>query len=340
MIRRNGLNHILIHEISKFLPHSNLTDVCLDDTHVPQGNYYEILDYSSNLKYLSLNRCKINDKMCKEIAVRIDLGGPAEKSLAILSLSTNLITDVGAKYFGDVLRKNRHLLYLNLQGNRIGDIGLNYLVKHLQQFPLTYEEIIDKRLRRLRYLQERNEIYEHCAKRITRLHNEEPSLLSTFERRSSSVSTKPRFKKSPRKSAHQEAADKSQSPKIDLADKMTREILGDFIDPFDECSCVIKDGYNYSNGNFKLCSLNVAYNNLEFVSLLRILDVLRYQCQITKPIQQTGLMRIVLEGNNLPNLCPELGNIEMYLKKATFSQDAHTSTRRRTFTGLHAPRHR
>lgn len=311
------------------LPHSNLTDICLDDTYVPEGNYYVLLDHTSNLKYLSLNRCKINDNVCKEIALRIDFGGAAEKSLRILDLSTNLITDVGAKYFGDVLRRNRHLLHLNFLGNKISDTGFDYLMKHLHEFPLTYEEILDMRSRNFQYYQRKKEIYDRCVEEIARTQKSESIQLS--EKNLSFSNKHSKFKKT-QKPAQQRVEVVSH---VDLAEKMTKDMLGKRNIPFDDVNCFRKDNYYYSIGNFKLCSLNVAYNNLEFGSLLKILKILKYQCLLRKQSAQTGLLRIVLEGNYFPNSCPELEKIFLYLNKATnslipISTQQQTSMKRRT----------
>lgn len=315
VVGRGCLNYVLLHEISKLLPHSNLTDVCLDNTYVPEGNYYVLLEHASNMKYLSLNRCKINDEVCKEIATRIDFGRPAEKSLLVLSLSSNIITDVGAKYFGEILRRNRHLLYLNLFGNRVGDTGLGFLVKHLQEFPLTCDEIIDKKRRKMEYNQKKLELHKRCMEEVTRMQQSEDVFSLQSEKRTS-LSTKHTKHKKSKKALPLVVEEPSPT---DLAEKMILEILGELDDPYDDDSIIKRDNYYYSTGNLKLCSLNVAYNNIEFPSLLRILDVLKYQCH-QKRSSDTGLMRIVLEGNYLPDLCPELISIDMYLKQAVASQ--------------------
>lgn len=313
VIRKGCLDYLLVYEVGKLLPHSNLTDVCLDDSYVPEGNYYVLLDQASDIRYLSLNRCKINDAVCKEIASRLDFERPAEKSLMVLDLGSNKITDVGAKYFGEVLRRNRHLLHLNFQGNRISDTGLGFILKSLCEFPLTSDEIIDKKRRKYEYLRRKNEVYEHCLEEVTRMQKPEKSLHSY----SLHGSRHAKFKKT--KKSMSNLVEESLAG---MAEKMTLELLGPLNDPFDDDCCIIKDNYIYSTGNLKLCSLNVAYNNIEFPSLPRILEVLKYQFRLEKNPSRTGLVRLVLAGNYLPDFCSELDSIQMYLKDARASQIA------------------
>ncbi|XP_028177825.1 uncharacterized protein LOC114365445 [Ostrinia furnacalis] len=339
VIRKGCLDYLLLHEISKLLPHSNITDVCLDDTYIPEGNYYVLLDQASNIKYLSLNRCRINDDVCKEIAFRIDFGQPAGKSLLALDLSSNKITDTGAKYFGDTLKKNRHLLHLNLLGNRISDVGFGYLLRHLQEFPLTCDEISDKKRRKMEYTIKKKEVYERCLDELARMQKADELCSMLSDKRSSLTNKHTKFKKA-KKSTPQVTEQLSQT---NIAEKMTHEIVGDLDDPYEDDNLIKKDNYYYSTGNLKLCSLNVAYNNIEFPSLLRVLEVLKYQCLLEKRPPNTGLMRIVLEGNYLPNACPELAHIDMFLKKAGVSHNSvpvqHSGSGKRRPSGL-ISRHR
>ncbi|KAJ8711839.1 hypothetical protein PYW08_008793 [Mythimna loreyi] len=70
---------------------------------------------------------------------------PAEPTLLVLNLSSNHITDVGAKHLAEALRNNRHLRYLNISDNHVGDDGAKFIFEVLAEFPLNNNEIQDKK---------------------------------------------------------------------------------------------------------------------------------------------------------------------------------------------------
>ncbi|RVE49314.1 hypothetical protein evm_006027 [Chilo suppressalis] len=306
-IRKGGLHSALLNEIGKMLPYSNLVDVCLDDTRVPQGNYYVLLDKASHLKHLSVSKCNITDEICKKIFSRLKFGCPAEKSVMILNLSMNRITDDGANFIGDVLRGNRNMLHLNLAGNNITDIGLGNILRSLLEFPLTYDEIIESKTRYLKYCKNRLYVYNKCLEEVTEMTRTE-ELLAKHDG-SPSKHTKFRDRK---KEERRKTIVETESV-VSKAEKLTNKMLGEFYDPFCANNVIKRNNYLYSIGNLKLCSLNLSYNKLEFISLVKILKVLCYQNSLTMKPPNTGLMHIVLEGNLLPQSCRELDSIKMFL---------------------------
>lgn len=315
-IKYNGLTSTVFHLIAKLQPNSNITEICLDDTYLAEGSYFELLDRTSKLRVLSLNRCKINDLICKEIAIRIDFGSPGEK-LAALSLASNMITDDGVWYLGDILRRNRHLRHLNLAGNKITDNGLKYLMAPLAEFPLTCEEIIEKKQRKLKFIRNRIELCNRYSeegidkKGYSVLFSD--NLKTSKRGKSSSPRPSPRYvkRRSQKQSMRRNTIDtrsnyeKNAEQKIKLIPK----------DPYDDDNTLINNGFMYCIGNFTLCYLNLAYNNLQFCSVKTIQRVLRYQNKMTEQVPKTKLMRLVLDGNNIPIVCPELKEIERLLKE-------------------------
>ncbi|CAH0677883.1 unnamed protein product [Spodoptera exigua] len=313
--RRSKLTCDIIYEISKLLPISNITEVCLDDSEVKEGNYYVLLEQYSQLKYLSLNRCNINDAICKKIFTNIDFGAPAATTLQLLDLACNEITDEGAKFIGQVLRLNRCLMHLNLSGNRITDEGFRPIIESLMEFPLKPDDIMTMRRRKITHIQSKMSVYLRCLTDLKYGKGPEPLEdldNSTCERK---TLTKRLRKKSKKTTLHQSAED--------VADVMTQGIVGDFYDPFASDNLVYKDDVAYCMGNFILCYLNLAYNNLEFPSVQRIRHALAYQDEVTKVRNETGLIRVVLDGNYIPQNCDELDEIDIYLKKAIFLRN-HT----------------
>jgi hypothetical protein len=314
-IRKGGLHSSLLYEIGKMLPHSQITEVCLDDTSVPEGNYYVLLDQVTHLKHLSLSRCNLGDDICKEIFTRINYGRPAQ-NLVVLDLSSNSITDLGAKYIGSTLRKNRQLVHINLAGNFITDIGLSLILKHLAEFPLDHEETIERSLKSMEYYRNKMEVYKNCMAQLSNQAKMDEMPVAGTEKRLSASNRHHRLKKSRRslKSVIEEL-----NP-TEIAEKMTKEIVGEFVYPYDKENVYKKADSFYCVGNLKLCSLNLAFNNLEFTSLTKMIDVLEYQSSAEKGPQDTGLMRLVLEGNNFPKSSVELEKIGIYLSRVCLAQ--------------------
>ncbi|XP_047995206.1 uncharacterized protein LOC125233288 [Leguminivora glycinivorella] len=283
-----GVHSSDIAEIVKMLQFSNLTDICLDNTFVPQGTYYVLLDQASSLKCLSLSKCKINDTVCKIMAERLQCNGPASRNLRMLNLSCNLITDVGAQALGNSLRTNRHIMHLNLCGNGITNVGAGYLLEPLSEFPFTADEI-KERIRR------RRDFYNRKAD-IPKSPTSTNTNLSTDNGKDNKA--KPFLKNS------------SINSKINVNLIDEKVVVDDFSDP---SNTIFKNGCSYSIGNLILCSLNLGYNCLDYTVLSKIIDVLIYQKDQARALTRTGLLRIVLEGNNLPVSCEEYSKIEMYL---------------------------
>ncbi|XP_061726986.1 uncharacterized protein LOC133532387 [Cydia pomonella] len=286
-----GSDTSVIIEIVKMMQFSNLTDVCLDNTFVTQGTYYILLDQASTLRCLSLSKCTINDIVCKKIAERLDCNGPASKNLRILNLSCNLITDIGAHALGHSLRTNRHIMHLNLCGNTITSVGAGYLLEPLSEFPFTADEIKERIRRRRDFYNKKAAIPKSPTSTYTNLSIENGKNLKDreFPQKKSSFNSK---------------------TVVNLTGFDERVVVEDFSDP---SNTVYKNGRSFSIGNLTLCSLNLGYNYLDYTILSKIIDVLLYQKDQERTPRRTGLLRIVIEGNNLSVSCEEYSKIEMCL---------------------------
>ncbi|XP_053615504.1 uncharacterized protein LOC128678174 [Plodia interpunctella] len=288
---RCGLNSKILHELAIMLPHSNITEICLDGCYIPEGNYFILLDYISHLKILSLKQCRINEMVCMEIAKRIDIG-EAGSSLSVLDLASNQITDRGVWYIAEVLRRNRSLVYLNLSSNGITDCGLMYIMNHLKEFEMNPAEIRGRIKRR----------YEFIKKSGLSLKKSEDKINQGTQVHFRKHHDKP---KSAKKKKH--SVVDSTSVAAVVAVKET------FTDVFDDANVVVRNGNLYCIGNLTLCSLNLAYNDLDYISIKRILDVLRYQKNINSLTNHTGLIRLELDGNLIPHACDEFNEIHWLL---------------------------
>ncbi|OWR51840.1 leucine-rich repeat-containing protein 71 [Danaus plexippus plexippus] len=317
-INGNGLTESVLYEIGKLLPHSNITDICLDDTYLPEGNYYVLLDKLNNLQNLSLCKCKINDDVCKKIAEKLHNEMPASNTLMTLDFTSNNITNSGARHLGLMLRQNRTLLYLGLADNLLDDVGASHILKPLMVFSLTEDEVYELRKRKFRYAAKKLEICkEHEKQLIAQMNSEEDK-----------ENNQPVIcRKSIGRSKHLYIEPNSVNVK-ELAAKNIMDTFGKFEDVFDEDNVVYRNGHLYSLGNLKLCYLNLAYNHLSYFSLKKLCEVLKYQTNI-KQADCRGLLRVVVNGNNIPTHCELLNTIESYLVNAVANYATQARSRSR-----------
>ncbi|XP_038207514.1 uncharacterized protein LOC119829184 [Zerene cesonia] len=304
-IIKGKINFAVIHEISKLLPHSNITEVFLENCGDSRAKYHSLLEHLSQLKNLTLRRLGIDDGECKNIVDNLLVGKPASNTLLTLDLSSNNITDEAASALGYMLRGNRSLLHLNLCNNKISDTGAGCILRSLTSFLVTDKEIIGKKVRR----------FEYFVKRIAYYKQYKDDLVH----RQTQKSNKNKKHMMPHKKGHIVKKTKTETSfsvtsdlTIDeLAEKMALQNVGEFIDAFDDENLIIVENQKFSIGNLRLCSLNLSYNHLSYVTVRKIYYVLDYQKNVikTKPHLNTGLMRILFEGNYIPRYCQEYKDI-------------------------------
>ncbi|CAD0199635.1 unnamed protein product [Chrysodeixis includens] len=290
-VRWGPLTTAGLYEFGKYLTLCQLSEVCLDDSPVAGRNYEVLLTEPNLLRSLSLARCKLDDDDCVKIAQLLEYPKPAAKLLSILNLVSNIIGDRGASALGQMLRSNRTLKYLNLAGNSISDIGAGYILKSLMEFLMTHKEIVEKRARFLDYLKLKFDVYKKCLIELNQS-QEEPRPVR-------------------RKTLIRSAVEVLQS----RAEAMTLELVGAYCDPFTRDCTTSRGGHLYCLGNLTLTCLNLSYNNLQYSSVVLLHDVLSHQSWISsKP--GTGLLRINVDGNDLPVDCDEWGYIDELLDRS------------------------
>ncbi|CAH2060626.1 unnamed protein product, partial [Iphiclides podalirius] len=99
---------------------------------------------------------------------------------------------------------------------------------------------------------------------------------------------------------------------LDKVLTIVQTTLGDFTDPFSSKHTIVKDEVLYCLGNNTLCYLSLAYNDLSYLLLNKLLNVLSYQRQVDR--KPCGLVYVSIEGNNLPVVCEELKLINQLLE--------------------------
>ncbi|XP_045503876.1 leucine-rich repeat-containing protein 71-like isoform X2 [Colias croceus] len=304
--RIDGLS---VYELSKIVKVSTVTQICLDGSPVAEANYAILLDLE-NLRQLSLSRCEIDDNVCEQLALKLGLSRSAEH-LSFLNLSSNRITDTGARSIADSLRTNRYLRYLNLADNRITDDGAYCIFNVLKEFPLTSDEIVAKRQRYFKYLKERQALY---FKYLNDTSIEESKKQASKRKKTSLTSVRSKSSSARKEKDTRHFATLMINDEIIRAEMLAKQVLGPFIDPFQPDCIRCKNEHTFCLGNMVLCYLNMSYNNLSYLSIKTLCEVLTHQKNIRKP-PQTGLIKVVIDGNNIPIRCPEFFYISEMLSK-------------------------
>ncbi|EDV29648.1 Leucine-rich repeat-containing protein 71 [Trichoplax sp. H2] len=121
----------------------NLKHVHLDGNNVPGQRFSAfITPENCNIHTLSLRSCGITSTGATMLGHALF----KNKSLVTLDLCNNKIGSEGAKALAMSLRLNRTLHCLMLANNEIDDSGGLKLAEVLNRFPLTHEEIVQRRL--------------------------------------------------------------------------------------------------------------------------------------------------------------------------------------------------
>ncbi|CAB3233036.1 unnamed protein product [Arctia plantaginis] len=285
-----GLSPDLILELRQIVALSNITEVALDNTMLEDAAVYILLEDNLNLKHLSLARCTLNDDMVKALASKLIYPLPASKKLCILNLSTNRITDIGAKCIGNALRTNRQLACLNLSGNMIGDEGAETILNSLKKFALTADELRDMKMRRLQYLKQ-----EHQFKN-NRVDEMGKKSIVGKKKVTKPAPTVP-LKKGKISDIYKDAEGTSPTDNItiDSCKVYIKDMFGPVEDPFRSEHIVLEHGVTYCLGNNSLCYLNLAYNDVNYFTIEKLCAVLREQTTLNR--QPKGLINVCIEGN-------------------------------------------
>lgn len=180
-VRWGPLRGFGLKEIVKFLPTSYLTEICLDDSPIPQRDAHTLLEASTSLRWLSLARCSLDDDACSLLAGRLHYPQPAARTLLALTLSSNFISEVGAAALAAALRTNRALLHLDLSDNALSAAGVDHIFRTLVEFPLSKDEVLGRNRRRFEYLKLRNELF------LSRDKEPSKTMSKISERRSTSL---------------------------------------------------------------------------------------------------------------------------------------------------------
>ncbi|KAL8568352.1 hypothetical protein ACOMHN_040925 [Nucella lapillus] len=141
-----GLTGDTLQQLASFLPLcANVRNLILDGNTVKEENFSSLIGEESILQNLSLRYCGMTNKGAHGIGMALGTAKTANTKLMSLNLSGNLIDDVGAEYIATGLKMNRSLLSLSLNSNQISDKGAAKIAEALSRFPLSHEEVVERR---------------------------------------------------------------------------------------------------------------------------------------------------------------------------------------------------
>ncbi|XP_030267791.1 leucine-rich repeat-containing protein 71 isoform X6 [Sparus aurata] len=248
---------------------SSLRTVTVEGNPLPERSFHLLLSEDSMLTHLSLRNNQIGDEGARLIGSALSTLRSANKSLLSLNLAFNSIGDAGAEHIAQGLRLNCALLILSLSNNQIGDAGAAHLAAILGEFPLTHEEVVERR----KLLLERT---QSLSMRV----DSNPSPASQLHSVPSSTSL---------------SASKGEGKgKKNIMFKVEGvEIENPLLDQ----SVQRRDGELILPGNATLTSLNLAGNRITEKSLPLFLKSLEMQGD------EGGLLRLCLQRNRFPPDC-------------------------------------
>ncbi|XP_041356340.1 leucine-rich repeat-containing protein 71-like isoform X2 [Gigantopelta aegis] len=141
-----GLSGETISILAGFLPQClNIRNLILDGNWLKEENWHELIGEESLVQNMSLRNCLITDKGAEGIGQALGTPKKVNTKLLSLNLAGNRITDTGCEHIARGLRMNRTLLSLSLASNQIGDKGTSKMAETLSRFPLTHEEVVERR---------------------------------------------------------------------------------------------------------------------------------------------------------------------------------------------------
>ncbi|XP_052226640.1 leucine-rich repeat-containing protein 71-like isoform X35 [Dreissena polymorpha] len=326
-----GLNSETLHMLANIIPNCpNIKNVTLDGNTVEDENWFELIVEESPIQNLSLRHCGITDKGAIMIGRCLGSAKRGNKTLLSLNLSNNKIGDEGVKEIAQGLRLNRTLLSLSLASNHVGDQGVIKLSEVLSKFPLTHEEVVERR----RQQSDRASPDRNKSPPLSRRADSKDrpgsvrSNTHADKKKMPNISAKgkkdPKGGKEEKEEKHDKAAakggkkEKEEKPaakKASLAPdakgkkggkpvkgqgKATAQELEtsdspEFINPLLEGGDVI-DGQLWVAGNRVLINLNLSRNNVGEHGLSALLTALKYQRSIVMDSHSsgTGLMRLLV----------------------------------------------
>ncbi|CAG2223961.1 unnamed protein product [Mytilus edulis] len=308
-----------------------MRNLVLDGNTVVEENWHELMGEESPIQNLSLRHCGITDKGAEQIGQALGSTKRCNTKLISLNLSGNRITDVGAEHIALGLRMNRNLMSLSLASNFIGDKGASKIAEILSRFPLTHEEVVERR----KHFSEKDFPERNKSPPGSRRDGSKDRPASVRsqshmdkDKKGSKASAKkkdPKGKDAKEEEKHdktkkKEKEDKTLTKKASIAadtkgtkgkgkgkDKTKQAAQevedlsgGEVVNPLTDVADFI-DGQLWVSGNRVLINLNLSRNKIAESGMNNLLKAMQYQTTILMDNKSggTGLMRIALLKNKI-----------------------------------------
>ncbi|KAK7898866.1 hypothetical protein WMY93_019719 [Mugilogobius chulae] len=332
-----GLTDAMVMSLSNTLSLGcSLRVVYLEGNPLPKHSYHLLLSGDSVITHLFLRNNQIGAEGARLIGSALSTSKTANKNLLFLSLAFNCIGDAGATYIAQGLRLNRTLIYLSLANNQIGDSGAAHLSKILGEFPLTHEEIVERRKLIFEKLEKnigsdldegltlsentslvkpepKPEPKPDVKKKETAKKEEKPEKGPANKENApkKGAQKRPKSPDKPPAAKGGKAAGKKKPAPVEPPEEKSSvavaepevELVNPLLDPLVHC----KDGQVFLPGNSFLVYLSLAGNHITEKSLPLFLSSLEQQTE-------GGLLRLCLKRNNISPDCELLNKINQLLQ--------------------------
>ncbi|XP_067653711.1 leucine-rich repeat-containing protein 71-like isoform X3 [Haliotis asinina] len=355
-----GLTGETVAILASFMPLCmNLKNLILDGNCIQEGeeNWHLLVDDDSSVQLLSLQHCAVSDAAAEDIGKALGTAKRFNTKLLSLNLAGNRITDVGAEHLAGGLRMNRTLLSLSLANNHIGDKGVKKIAEALSRFPLTHEEVVERR----RLISEKGSPERNKSPPPSRRADskDRPGSVrsSSHTDKDKSKRDKPSAKKNKDPKAKEEDKkggtkkekdDKGGTKKASIAadagksvgktkDKKNKKPtpqeqeqpdVPEVINPLMEVADYMSELKTLMvAGNRVLLNLNLSRNQITEEGVMELIKAAQYQKTLLmdNKINGTGLMRICLHKNKVSADCEELKKLnDMMAAKHPFYKPPST----------------
>ncbi|XP_056002550.1 leucine-rich repeat-containing protein 71-like isoform X20 [Ostrea edulis] len=314
----------------------NLRTLILDGNVVKDENWHELITDESPVQNLSLRHCGMTDTGAKAIGEALGTVKRANTKLVSLNLAGNQISDQGVIDIANGLRMNRTLMSLSLASNQVGDKGASKLGEVLSRFPLSHEEVVERRKQKSSMgSPDRNKSPPPSRRADSK---DRPGSVRSSSQHDKTDKSKQKQSAKTKKDAgkggkeppkEEEKHDKSKGKKDDKAAAKKASLVADtknaakgktkgkdkgkpsqaepeemgdssFINPLtDEADFI--DGQLWVSGNRLLINLNLSRNQIGEQGMAAILKAMQYQTTLSLGSKSggTGLMRICVFKNKI-----------------------------------------
>ena len=308
-----GLSEATLSELARVTASiPSLKRLVLDGNPIPDGDFSLLLSQEKSVvETLSLRGCGISSSQSTAIGYALR----KNKSLTFFDLSNNYLDDDSGIAVVKGLRTNRTLHALFLTGNSLTDVMVEFLANSvLQEFPLTHEEIVERRTLVFSSLAAENPHRREMVDSPNKLgiNQGTPSPVPDETRlRTSGTKTTASSKNLPREDKSAKNIEKPKSKHVDSARKRTGSKIAKR--PQELTDSDKQDVFEYANpllekvsmrekqifipGNMTLLSLNLSYNLISVRSLSSLLAAVVWQSKEPNNVYKPGLLKVSLKNN-------------------------------------------